>query len=213
MTRISQNMDRKLLDAGRKMLPETGISGFSVRAVCKRAGVNLGMFNYHFGTKDKYIETLIAEVYDEFLKDFKVESETGGTALERLRNALRSGAFFLRDNRMLVLVLFEEILRGNKKLIVFARKNMTKHVFVFLKLIKDCQKEGSVVNSSVFALAPIIIGGVALPNLAVRILEKHYSTMFFGAAVPFLKNSLLSDAVINERIDLVLKAISVGGKR
>jgi len=212
MTRPSQNIDKQLLDAGRKLLPETGVSGFSVRALCKKAGVNLGMFNYHFGTMEKYIEALITEIYNEFLKDFKLESETGKDPMERLRNALISGAFFIRDNRMLILVFFEEIIKGNKKLINFARKNMTKHISVIFKLLSDCQKEGYAVKASIFSIAPILIGGVALPNIVVRVLEKNYRDLFFGAAVPLLRNSLLSDKAIIERIDLVLRAIAVEGR-
>jgi AcrR family transcriptional regulator len=212
MTRPSQNIDKQLLGAGRKLLPETGISGLSVRALCKKAGVNLGMFNYHFGTMEKYIEALITEIYNEFYKDFTLESETGKDPMEKLRNALISGAFFVRDNRMIVLVFLEEMLRGNKKLLNFAKKNMTKHISVVFRLLKDCQKQGYAVKSSIFAVAPILIGGVVLPNIAVRVLEKNYGDMFFGAAVPFLKNSLLSDKIIIERIDLVLRAVSTEKK-
>ena len=82
MTRPSTNIDKKLLQAGKDLIPKTGFSGLKVRDVAKKAGANLGMFNYHFGTKDKYIEILIKEVYSEFFVSFKLESETGNNSYE-----------------------------------------------------------------------------------------------------------------------------------
>ena len=46
--RPSRNLDRALLAAGRELLPERGCAGLSVREVADAAGVNLGMFHYHF---------------------------------------------------------------------------------------------------------------------------------------------------------------------
>ncbi|MBC7946203.1 MAG: TetR/AcrR family transcriptional regulator, partial [Burkholderiales bacterium] len=50
MPRPSQNTDRRLIKAARKLLPETGCSGLNLRQVAVKAGVNLGMFHYHFKT-------------------------------------------------------------------------------------------------------------------------------------------------------------------
>lgn len=210
MTRPSQNIDKKLLLAGRELIPSMGISGLKIRDVAKKAGVNLGMFNYHFGTKEKYLQALMIDVYNEFLSDFKLESETGNSSIERLRNALISGAHFIRENRMLVAALLEEIIKGNRSIVEFARKNMTKHVNIILSLLKQCQKDGYIVKTSIFALVPIIIGAAALPSIIIRVLEKNYKGTFLGAFIPVLQRSAISDERIEERIDLALKGISTG---
>ncbi|MFH1369193.1 MAG: TetR/AcrR family transcriptional regulator [Elusimicrobiota bacterium] len=213
MTRPSQNIDKKLIQAGKELVPRMGISGLRLRDVARKAGVNLGMFNYHFGTKEKYMEVLMTEVYEEFFKGFKIESETGGTPLERLRNALLSAGIFVRENRMLVSALFEEIFKGNRKIVEFARKNMTKHVKIFLELLSQCQKEGYIVKTSIFAIVPLIIGAAALPSIVIRVLEKNYKGTFLGAFIPVLEKTAISDKRIAERIDLALKGISTGGAK
>ena len=48
MARPSQNVDQRLLEAGLALLPQTGCAGLSVRRLADHAGVNLGMFHYHF---------------------------------------------------------------------------------------------------------------------------------------------------------------------
>ena len=88
---------------------------------------------------------------------------------------------------------------------------MTKHVFLMFKLLELCQKEGYVTKVSMLSIAPIIIGGIALPNILVRVLEKNYAGLLSGPAVGILSGGLLSDKMIKERIDLVIKAISIGG--
>jgi len=48
MSRPSKNTDKLLIQAGRRLLPETGVSGLSLRRGAQEAGVNLGMFPYYF---------------------------------------------------------------------------------------------------------------------------------------------------------------------
>ena len=107
MTRPSHNTDRLLIRAAKKLIPRTGFSGLTVREVSRRAGVNLGMFNYHFKTKDAFIEKLLVETYEDFFADFKIESLTGGTPIERLKNAIMAVAFYVRDNRQIFIMLMK----------------------------------------------------------------------------------------------------------
>ena len=210
MTRPSKNIDKKLLQAGRELIPVMGISGLKIREVALKAGANLGMFNYHFGTKEKYLEALMIDVYNEFLSDFKLDSEKGKNPLECLRNALIGAGYFIRENRMLIAALLEEILKGNRRIAEFGRKNMTRHVNIIISLVSQCQKEGYIIKTSFLTIAPLLIGAVALPSLAIRILEKNYRGTFLGTFIPVLKNTAVSDKAITERIDLALKAVSTG---
>ena len=87
MPRPSQNLDRKLLQAGRRQLTRTGSSRFSVRELCAAAGVNLGMFHYHFRTKSAFIGTLLEEIYSPMFARLNIAATAGGDPLERLRFA------------------------------------------------------------------------------------------------------------------------------
>ena len=72
MTRPSRNVDRLLLRAGRELFPETGVAQLSVRKVAIRAGVNPGMFHYHFGNKDLFVRQLLQELYDEMFASLEL---------------------------------------------------------------------------------------------------------------------------------------------
>ena len=56
-------MDNKeaIIQATIKLIEEKGehLEEVTVREICKKAGVGLGLVNYHFGNKDKLIEQCI----------------------------------------------------------------------------------------------------------------------------------------------------------
>ena len=59
MTRPSRNQDQLLIQAAKRLLPEMGISGMSLQRIADECGVNLGMFHYHFKTKDAFIRKVL----------------------------------------------------------------------------------------------------------------------------------------------------------
>lgn len=79
MARPSQNLDRALLEAGFAELERGGVRGLSVRAVCARAGVNVRMLNYHFGSKDEFVRQLQIKPINIFSTNYLPAS--GRTAL------------------------------------------------------------------------------------------------------------------------------------
>jgi AcrR family transcriptional regulator len=56
---------RTILDAAEVLFAEHGFDVVSMREVSDRAGVPLGLINYHFGTKEKLFEAAIARRADE----------------------------------------------------------------------------------------------------------------------------------------------------
>ena len=54
MGRTAAGNDEKLLRAGIQLARAKGLGGFTVREVCARSRVNLGMFHYYFTNKDNF---------------------------------------------------------------------------------------------------------------------------------------------------------------
>jgi AcrR family transcriptional regulator len=88
MVRPSQDLDQALLAAGRALLPERGCAGVSVRVLAEHAGVAPGMFHYRFGSKEQFLRTLLAGVYEEMLGSLVRETALEGPPVARLRAAL-----------------------------------------------------------------------------------------------------------------------------
>lgn len=88
-------MDHKeaIIQAAMELIEENGEhpEEITVRAICNRAGVGLGLVNYHFGNKDKLIEQCIERKINGIVERFqdiweKTEALTPFEKLECLGN-------------------------------------------------------------------------------------------------------------------------------
>src|SRR5688572_1720742 len=133
MARPSQNTDQRLIQAARKLLPETGCSGLNLRQVAARAKVNLGMFHYHFKTKNEFLRQVLQEVYEEFFKELELEAAHYPTPKENLRAALSVFAAFARDNRRLFFALMRDAMNGEQVAQDFLRANLHRHIEILVR--------------------------------------------------------------------------------
>lgn len=62
------------------------LDNITVREICKRANVGLGLVNYHFGNKDKLIEICVARMINGIVEQFQDirEKTEGFTPFEKL---------------------------------------------------------------------------------------------------------------------------------
>ena len=74
MARPSQGIDQALLRSGRELFATSGCDGLSLRALAEHAGVNLGMFHYHFKTKDNFLRALLQQLYEEVFARIGIEA-------------------------------------------------------------------------------------------------------------------------------------------
>lgn len=77
-----------IIQAATELIEESGeqISDITVREICKRANVGLGLVNYHFGNKDKLIELCVERVINGIVDNFQsIREKTDGlTPFEKL---------------------------------------------------------------------------------------------------------------------------------
>lgn len=83
-------MDNKelIIQATIELINEKGeqVNGITVREICKRANVGLGLINYHFGNKDKLIELCVERIVNSIVDNFNsIQKSTEKlTAFEKL---------------------------------------------------------------------------------------------------------------------------------
>jgi AcrR family transcriptional regulator len=206
MPRPSRNLDQALLAAGRALFPARGCAGLSLREVADAAGVNLGMFHYHFGSREAFLRALMQQAYEEMFATLTLETGHSADPLENLRAALRVLGRFLRDNRPFIARVLADALSGEACARDFMRENAPRHLAVLQKYLVEGQQAGEVqpipipqlIGTCAGALAmPIIIGGAIVQGGTLP-----------APAAKMLEATLLSDAAIDQRIDLVLAAVS-----
>lgn len=204
--RPSRNLDQALLAAGRRLFPQRGCAGLAVREVTDAAGVNLGMFHYHFKSREAFLRALMQQAYEEMFATLTLEVAREADPVVNLRNAFRVLGRFMRDNRPFLARVFTDALSGEQCAREFLRDNMPRHLGVLAKLVAEAQEKGrlaaipfpQVIGLCGGALTmPILLGGALLDAGALA-----------GPLAQAIEASFLTDAGIDQRIDLALKAIS-----
>jgi AcrR family transcriptional regulator len=201
MARPSRNVDRLLLAAGRDLFPETGATRLSVRKVAAHAGVNLGMFHYHFRTKELFVRQLLQELYDEMFANLELAASSRAPE-EALRAALNVLARFARDNGRLLRRLCGDAFSGEPLAAAFLRANMPRHVGVILGLIVSGQRAGALKPMAPPQALVFLAGSVAAPVLISGALAEH-DLVPDGIAAD-VASMIASDAAIAERVDCAL---------
>lgn len=207
MAQSAATSDRKLLKAARAMVERSGVGGLRLRAVARQAGVNLGLFHYHFGTKRAFVRRLLQDVYDEFFGRLSLESSGHGDAAARLRRALLVFGRFARDQRKLFVVLLAEALQGDKDVISYLETNIPRHAAVVAALVREGQRAGALKAMPVPVAVSFALGGMGVPNIFITVIERGASAGTRRGLNAF-RQDFLSDDAIERRADLVLAALA-----
>lgn len=208
MSRPTRNTDRLLLDAARRMVAEKGLSSLTLRGVARRAGVNLGMFHYHFKSKDEFVRRVLQQTYEDFFQRLSLESGGPGDAKTRLRRALTVVARFGRENRRLIMMLLGEVLQGNKACMDFAKANVPRHAAVVASLIEEGRRRRLLKPVPLPVALAFCMGGVGVPNAVVTLLERAGARRPFGRPMAVMEDLFLSDEAIAARVDLILSGLA-----
>src|SRR5882672_1199192 len=206
MPRPSRNLDRALLAAGRALLPARGCAGLSIREVADAANVNLGMFHYHFKTREAFLRTLLQSMYEEMFSQLTVQRDASWGALENLRAALRFMGRFVRTNRPILARVLADALCGDPIALEFLRLNMPRHLGHMHQLIELGQRQGVLKRMPVPQALGFCAGSLAMPILFGGAVAE--SGELGKAGTRMLAEALLSDAAIEERIEMAIAAIS-----
>jgi AcrR family transcriptional regulator len=197
MARTPGNADRLLLTAAKEIAKQQGCSGLRIRDVADRAGVNLGMFHYHFRNKKRFTRALMQELSEA--------SRDGEKGIVQLRNSLLAVGLFNRDNRQLLASLFKDILNEDQEVVHFIRQNAPRHVAVVRELIEKCQREGSIAKLPLPQVMSFIMSGLNFPNIVASIVEQ--AGIGSRTWIKAQMQTVTSDAAIAQRVDLVLKGL------
>ncbi len=208
MSRPSGNTDQRLIEAARNLLNKSGLSQMNLRQVAKKAGVNLGMFHYHFKTKEQFTRSVLQDTYEKFFRQFSLETSGDGPALERLRSALYTLGRFVGTNRRMLLGILYDVLNKNRVVLDFLKTNVPRHGLAIVDLVRQCQKEASLRKMPLPSIMSVLMGTCLFPLIMVAMLE-HLEVKRLGF-IPFAvaRTAVATDKAIKTRVDLILKTLT-----
>jgi AcrR family transcriptional regulator len=206
LPRPSRNVDQLLLNAGHVLLPQTGVRGLSIRQVAEHAGVNLGMFHYHFKTKDAFISALLDSKYEAMFANLALKAKANHSPLENLRACVNVLAQFGRDNRVLFVRLVADAFAGEAAAVAFLRANVPRHIGVIAGLIVQAQHQGDLRQMPLPQAMAFLMGAVGAPILVgTSLMRAEFIPQPLASA---FEDAVLSDAGISARVDMALAGMA-----
>jgi AcrR family transcriptional regulator len=212
MPRPSRHLDRALLAAGRELLPLHGCSGLTIRQVADAAGVNIGMFHYHFRTREAFLRALLQQAYEEmFSRLTPVAAGRGASWTANLRSALRVVGRFVLANRALLARVIADAVAGNRVAGDFLRENFPRHLRVIVGLVAGGQAAGELREMAPLQAFAFCAGAMGMALLVGGAIADG------DAADPALRRELadtvLTEAALDERVELALVALAAPARR
>ncbi|MEK4511377.1 TetR/AcrR family transcriptional regulator [Paenibacillus anaericanus] len=73
----------------------------TTRMIAEKAGVGVGLINYHFQTKDNLVEVCVQKIIDDVTDNFRPQLNSNLNTNERLKSVVKMVADFLMGNQAL----------------------------------------------------------------------------------------------------------------
>lgn len=204
MSRPSQNLDKVLIEVGKQMMCEGGISNLSIRQVCSRANVNPGMFKYHFENRVNFLRIIHNQLYDEFFAFLQEAADKESNSFDKLRASLLTMARVCREEKSLFTALLRDHMNGKLEEIVPKDEMVPKDLMLILKLIADCKADGYFPPG----IPDIQIASLLIPAAIIPVLiEQELKDMSHNVPGPLGSIDLASESACMQRLDIVLKGL------
>ena len=163
-----------------------------------------------FVAKGVSVRMLMQQAYEEMFSRLTLQFEPGAPPVSNLRAALRAIARFVRDNRAFLGRVLADALSGEQCARDFLGANLPRHLGVLQALIEAGQKEGSIAAIPVTQALGTCAGALAMPILFGGALVD--SGALAAPMAKMIDATLLADAALDQRIELVLAAIAAGAR-
>lgn len=205
MPRPSRKTDERLIKAAQDLMKSSSLSQLNLREVAGKAAVNLGMFHYHFKTKDQFIKAVLKDTYERFFETFSLKVDSEKEPLQKLRQALVTLAHFSQENRHLILSLLQDALNREPTAKDFAKQLMSKHSQVIVGLLTQCQAQGLLQRAPLPMLMSYIMPAATGEGMVLGIME-HVGAE--PAMIEHFKKTAFTEEAIARRVDWVLAGLA-----
>lgn len=129
-----------IIQAATALIEENGEhpENITVREICKRAGVGLGLVNYHFGNKDQLIEQCVERMINGIIENFQcIREETNALPpFEKLENLGNMTLDFLFAHKAISKISILSDMRSPKR-----SDNTSRTYEAFLPLVAACRPD------------------------------------------------------------------------
>jgi len=155
----------RLLRVGARQARRAGLRLLTVRGVCQEAGVNLGSFVYHFGSRDAFISELIEHWYAPLLERLTATVDEEQPPQRRLRALLLQLGDWASINSRFITHMLIDAAAGEAAAQRFVRTLADRHPALILRVVAEAQRAGTLARGEPLNVLLFLMGAIALPIL------------------------------------------------
>ena len=203
----SDDTRHRLLQAGIARVERDGLRALTVRGVAADAGVNLGSFVYHFGTREAFATEVIEQWYAPLMSRLQLTVDEAAPPLERLRALLAQLLDFLLAHAGFIGHLLLDAAAGEPLARRFVASLAGRHPQLVLRVIGEAQRDGALpARESPLHLLMFLMGAIGAP---VLVLGAAARSGLMPDALATRMLPLASDTkTVQRRIDWALRGLS-----
>jgi AcrR family transcriptional regulator len=154
-----------MLRSGLRLVRAKGLRALTVRAVAADAGVNLGTFVYHFGSREAFADELIERWYAPLWAQLQNTVDVQAVPLERFRQLVLRLCEWIAGNRAFVGHLLLDAAAREAAALRFLRSLAARHPALILQAIGEAQHAGQLVRADPLHLMMFTMTATGVPIL------------------------------------------------
>lgn len=153
----------KILDAALGVFSEHGFEGATTREIAARAGVNLGLIKYYFGTKEKLWRAMVDRVH-ESLNALVVGEMAAAQSDDRARveQMIRASVYFCARTPAFIRVMNDECKRRGPRMRWIVDRHGKPMFTLLQELLERGRKQGLLPDIEPLHLYYMFIGAVGM---------------------------------------------------
>lgn len=175
---MEKTTEEKILAAAEDEFVRNGFEGTKMRDIAGKAGVNLALINYYFGSKQSLFETVMGKALIHFRDTILGKVHDGTTDLStKFREIVEGYSRMLKANPLLPSFVMNEISRGMEN---FAEQFAANEVYIGSAMQRQLIERGlSEEQSEMFMvnMFSLLVGGAVTSPITKIILKKDATQM------------------------------------
>ncbi|AZB43948.1 TetR/AcrR family transcriptional regulator [Bacillus sp. FJAT-42376] len=135
----------KIIQSAVSLFNTNGFTGTSVRAIAKKAGVNVAHISYYFNGKTGLMEYLVSDFYEGYLSamDGAILADLDKSAVSRLIHLVLNILSYQHERRQLTRFVYREITLDTMLIREVMSTYMLKEKFLLSSLLEEGMRDGS----------------------------------------------------------------------
>ena len=168
----------RILASALALFDAKGYAGAGVREIAGKAGVNIAMINYYFGSKQGILETLVSQFFDGYAGAINLALTEPGSLDEILHRLVREIAGYFRDNQEHLRIFLMEFPHDIPE---FAQFKADKLQSILHRVLPAVLSKASQINPHLpppFILGPAMVGMLSAHFLLKPVIEPAFGVQF-----------------------------------